>query len=105
MQHKTSAMRKFYRFLAAAVGVTGLVLAFGAYFLVSTSGSGNVYDFWGRRLYESPLVMRIAGLPDYPGLYWFAADFVIAIALVSLVAKLWSLGQESTESGERSLRE
>ena len=98
-------MKKVYRFLAVAVGIVGLLLAFGAYFLVSISDSGNVYDVWGRRLYESPFIMKMAGLPDYPGLFWFLADFVIAAVLVSLVAKLWALGKEKPESGEWSPRD
>ena len=95
-------MKRVYRFLSVVSGAVGPLLAFGAYFLVSTSESGNVYDIWGHRLYESPFIMKMAGLPDYPGLLWFFADFVIAAVLVSLVEKLWSLGQEKSASDERS---
>lgn len=105
IHHHSYAMKKVYRFLAVTLAVVGLILAFGTYFLVSTSDSGNVYDIWGRRLYESPFIMKMAGLSDYPGIFWFFVDFVIAAVLVWLIAKLWSLGQEKSARTQWSTRD
>jgi len=82
-------MKIAYRFAAALVAVAVGILAVMAYFITTDPSKTPLHDGLGRELYVAPFFLRMAGIPDYPGLVWFLGDTVIAMIAFAICCLLW----------------
>lgn len=72
-----------FRFLGVIFWIGLIVLIILTYFVVDYD-AGVTYDFWGRKRFEAPFLLKWIGINDYPGLLWWIGDILIAITLMSV---------------------
>lgn len=73
-------MRKLIGYLGIAIIIAELIAGFIAYFVFSFDPqTKTIYDGFGRKLSESPLLMRLIFGEDrlWAGWKWFVGDLVI----------------------------
>lgn len=83
-------LKIFLSILLAVDIITFLILLVNSQFIVGQDPvTGMMTDGFGRILYPTPFLLQMASIMDWPGLFWYAIDWIVAAVLVTIASLLF----------------